>query len=150
MRHIRSGVFIIALAAALLIAGVSRAQELYPTVQGNTYVCYFYYLGSETQNIELAFSDGPSVSVEDGTGYGLYLTSGGVFAGYYLVLNQPVFRGSGAHALFDTRDVLTVLIGYATGYTIQGAGLAWTDFKNPQPFAFFGYQSTSEDEAEGL
>jgi hypothetical protein len=80
-------------------------------------------------------------------GYGLYFNAGSFFAGYYLVLNQLMFRAMRsveAQGGIDTRDILTIMSGFATGVTIQGAGLTWTDFKNPQPFTFLGYQHITQ------
>jgi len=138
----------IMLAAIMLHADIASAQDnATSTVRGKMYVCYFYYFQSETQNTELTFSPGAYVSVMDGMGYGLYFNAGSFFAGYYLVLNQLMFRAMRsveAQGGIDTSDILTIMSGFATGVTIQGAGLTWTDFKNPQPFTFFGYQHITQ------
>jgi len=150
MRQKKIGVLItgIMLAGIMLHADFAFAQDnSTSTVAGKMYICYFYYFQSEAQNTELTFSPMAYISVMDGMGYGLYFTVGSYFAGYYLVLNQPMFRAMRsleAQGVIDTSDILTIMSGFATGFTIQGAGLTWTDFKNPQLFTFFGYQHVTE------
>ena len=111
------------------------------------YICYFYTQNG-TQNYEITFSPKAYVSVLDGMGYGLYLTLGSYFAGYYLELNKPMFRSmrtaGAAGSPIDTSDILTFINGIATGPTIQGTGFTWTDFKNRQPFVFVGYQQATQ------
>jgi hypothetical protein len=129
-------------------ADIACAQDnATTTVRGKMYICYFYAQNG-TQNYEITFNPKSYVSVMDGTGYGLYLTLGSYFAGYYLVLNKPMFRSmravGAADDLIDTSDILTFLTGIATGPTIQGTGLTWTDFKNRRPFVFVGYQHAIE------
>ena len=138
----------IMLAGIMLQADIACAQDnATNTVRGKRYVCYFYYQDG-TQNTELTFSSRAYVSVTDGMGYGLYFTAGSFFAGYYLVLNAPMWRAArlieAQDGLIDTSDILTVMSGIATGVTIQGAGITWTDFKNGRPFTFFGYQHLSQ------
>jgi hypothetical protein len=134
--------------AVMLHPGIVSAQDNATTaVQGKMYVCYFYYQDG-MQNTELTFNSRAYVSVMDGMGYGLYFTAGSFFAGYYLVLNAPIWRAARLietqDDLIDTSDILTVMSGIATGVTIQGAGVTWTDFKNRRPFTFFGYQHLSQ------
>jgi hypothetical protein len=138
----------IMVAGIMLQADIACAQDnATTTVRGKMYICYFYSQ-NETQNHEITFSPKAYASVMDGMGYGLYLSLGSYFAGYYLELNKPMFRSMRAveatDDLIDTSDILTFLAGIATGPTIQGAGFTWIDYKNRQPFFFVGYQHATQ------
>jgi hypothetical protein len=150
MRQKRFGTLLtgIMLAGIMLQANITCAQDnATNTVRGKMYICYFYSKNG-TQNHEITFSPNAYASVIDGMGYGLYLNAGSFFAGYYLELNKPIWGAIRAveatDGLIDTSDILTLLTGIATGFTIQGTGYTWTDFKNRQPFVFVGYQHASE------
>ena len=150
MRQKRFGILItgIMLAAIMLHADIACAQDnTTSTVRGKTYICYFYTQDG-TKNYELTFNTRAYVSVMDGKGFGLYLTAGSLFAGYYLELNQLIWGDMRAVTALDdwldTHDILMVFTGAATGPTIQGTGFTWIDFKNRQPFVFIGYQLIAE------
>jgi hypothetical protein len=150
MRIKRFGILIagIMLAGIMLHADIACAQDnATSTVRGKMYICYFFNQDGTT-NHEINFSPKAYASVMDGKGYGLYLTAGSLFVGYYLELNKPMLgdmRAVGAAGdLLDTSDILTILDGIATGPTIQGAGFTWIDFKNRQPFVFVGYQHATQ------
>jgi hypothetical protein len=150
MRQKRFGILIagIMLAAIMLHADIACAQDnATSTVRGKMYVCYFYTQNG-AQNYEITFSPAAYVSIMDGKGFGLYLTAGSLFAGYYLELNQFLWGDMrtviASDDWLDTHDILMFFTGAATGATIQGTGFTWIDFKNRQPFIFVGYQHVTE------
>lgn len=118
------------LIAVLLLAGIILPCNVYSQeITGQKFKVFIYSNTFEDSSIEISFKEGNTMLIDGYDGYGLYMTSGSFFGGFFSAPNHS-----------EKNDLLLILSGAAIGGTIDGMGLIFIDYSFKEFFLFSGYE----------